>query len=109
MGLEIFGLLMFIIGDQPYTGDKPETAAENAKTVMAIQTRLANASKSPVELRNPEARYNKKTLAQLSEMTPNFSWTSYMTTRGVPPVDDRRRRVRIPRPQSDHVGHRLDA
>ena len=69
-------------------GDKPETAAENAKTVMAIQTRLANASKSPVELRNPEARYNKKTLAQLSELTPNFSWTSYMTTRGVPPVEE---------------------
>ena len=69
-------------------GDKPETAMENAKTVMAIQTRLANASKSPVELRNPEARYNKKSLAQLSELTPNFSWTSYMTARGVPPVEE---------------------
>jgi putative endopeptidase len=69
-------------------GDDANTAAENAKTVMTVQTELANASKSPVELRNPEARYNKKSLAQLSEMTPNFSWTDYMTTRGVPPVQE---------------------
>jgi putative endopeptidase len=69
-------------------GDDANTAAENAKTVMTVQTELANASKSPVELRNPEARYNKKTLAQLSEMTPNFSWTDYMTVRGVPPVQE---------------------
>ncbi|MEP6902258.1 MAG: M13 family metallopeptidase, partial [Actinomycetota bacterium] len=69
-------------------GDDAGAAAENAKTVMMIQTELANASKSPVELRNPEARYNKKSLTQLAEMTPNFSWTDYMTTRGVPPVQE---------------------
>lgn len=70
------------------TGDDADTAAKNASTVMAIQTRLANASKSPVELRNPEARYNKRTLAQLNEMTPNFSWEAYMKTRGVPTVQE---------------------
>lgn len=69
-------------------GDDADMAAKNANTVMTIQTRLANASKSPVELRNPEARYNKRTLAQLNEMTPNFSWDSYMKTRGVPPVQE---------------------
>lgn len=67
-------------------GDSPEIAAANAATVMTIQMRLANASKSPVELRNPEARYNKRTLAQLAEMTPNFSWTDYLAARGVSPV-----------------------
>lgn len=69
-------------------GDSPEKAAANAQTVMAIQTRLAQASKSPVELRNPEARYNKRTLSQLAEMTPNFSWTDYMAARGVAPVTE---------------------
>jgi putative endopeptidase len=69
-------------------GDNEMTAAENARTVMELQTKLAKASKSPVELRDPEARYNKKTLAQLAEMTPNFSWTNYMKTRGVPPVTE---------------------
>lgn len=69
-------------------GDDADRAAMNAKTVMVIQTRLANASKTQVELREPEKNYNKKSLAQLSELTPNFSWTSYMTTRGVPPVTE---------------------
>jgi putative endopeptidase len=69
-------------------GDDADKAAANARTVMAIQTRLATASKAPVELREPEKNYNKKSLAQLSEMTPNFSWTEYMTTRGVPPVTE---------------------
>lgn len=69
-------------------GDDAATAAANAQTVMKIQTRLAGASKSPVELRNPEARYNKKTLAQAAELTPNFSWTDYMATRGVPAVQE---------------------
>lgn len=69
-------------------GDSPEKAAANAKTIMAVQMRLANASKAPVELRNPESRYNKRTLAQLSEMTPNFSWTDYMAARGVPSVQE---------------------
>ena len=35
-------------------GDDADEAAMNAKTVMEIQTRLANASKSPVELRDPQ-------------------------------------------------------
>lgn len=69
-------------------GDDQATAAANAQTVMKIQMRLALASKAPVELRNPEARYNKRTLAQLAEMTPNFSWTDYMSVRGVPSVQE---------------------
>jgi len=69
-------------------GDDADKAAMNAKTVMMIQTRLANASKAPVDLRDPQKRYNKKTLAQLAEMTPNFSWTDYMTARNVPTVTE---------------------
>ena len=69
-------------------GDDADQAAGEAKTVLAIQTRLANASKSPVELRDPQKRYNKKSLAELAQMTPNISWTEYMQTRGVPPVNE---------------------
>ncbi len=69
-------------------GDDADKAAMNAKTVMAIQTRLAQASKAPVELRDPQKRYNKRTLAQLKEMTPNFSWTDYLAARNVPTVTE---------------------
>ncbi len=69
-------------------GDDEETARMEAFSVTRIQTRLANASKAPVELRDPQKRYNKKSLAELNQMTPNILWASYMETRGVPPVTE---------------------
>ncbi len=65
-------------------GDKPEQAAANAKTVLDIQMRLANASLDPVALRNPDNRYNKMSLAAAQENIPNFSLAEYMKTRGFP-------------------------
>jgi putative endopeptidase len=65
-------------------GDSPEAAAANAATVMEMQTRLAKASLSPVELRNPDNRYNKITVAAAQTMTPDFSWDAYLKERSVP-------------------------
>jgi putative endopeptidase len=65
-------------------GDAPEKAAANASAVMRLQTRLANASKTPVEMRNPENRYSKMPVAQAKEITPNISWDAYFTARGTP-------------------------
>jgi putative endopeptidase len=58
-------------------GDAPETAAAKANTVMSIETRLAKASKTRLELRNIPALYNKKTQKELQEMTPAFDWNRY--------------------------------
>ena len=69
-------------------GDDANAASANAKTVMTIQTRLANASRTRVELRDPQKRYNKITTARLAEITPNFSWTDYMAARNVPTVTE---------------------
>jgi len=69
-------------------GDTPEIAAANATKVMEIQTRLAKASLTPVELRNPDNRYNKISMAAAQEVTPDLSWTTYMATRGVTPEKD---------------------
>jgi putative endopeptidase len=69
-------------------GDSPETAASEAKTVAAIQKRFASAAKAPVELRDSEANYNKKTLAELAKLTPNFSWKKYLKARGVSSVKE---------------------
>ncbi|MBK7392054.1 MAG: M13 family metallopeptidase [Chloracidobacterium sp.] len=69
-------------------GDTPEAAAAEAKTVMSIQKRFASAAKAPVDLRDSEANYNKKTLAELAQLTPNFSWTDYLRERGVPNVKE---------------------
>ena len=59
-------------------GDSPEKAAANARTVMDMQTRLAKASLTPVESRNPDNRYNKISLTAAQELTPAFSWQEYL-------------------------------
>ncbi len=67
-------------------GDSPEAAAANAKTVMDMQMRLAKASLTPVESRNPDNRYNKISLTAAQELTPAFSWQEYLKERSVPVV-----------------------
>jgi putative endopeptidase len=58
-------------------GDKPDVAEKNAKVVFAIETNLAKASMTKIEMRDPEKQYNKKTLKELGELTPTFNWTMY--------------------------------
>ncbi|MBA2378599.1 MAG: M13 family metallopeptidase [Blastocatellia bacterium] len=65
-------------------GDNEATAAANARTVLLIQTSLANASLAPVDLRNPDNRYNMVTVNEAQELTPAVSWQAYMRARGVP-------------------------
>ena len=65
-------------------GASEQQAKSDAETVMQIQTRLATASRSPVELRDPNNRYNKMTVAQASEIAPNLKWTTYSAERGAP-------------------------
>jgi putative endopeptidase len=64
-------------------GNAQDVAAAKAAKVLEMQTRLANASLTPVERRNPELSYNKVTFAGVQELTPNFAWTTYYAERGV--------------------------
>jgi putative endopeptidase len=67
-------------------GDDDATAANEAKTVMDIETTLAKASTKREDLRNPEANYHKLTLVQLNELTPHLSWADYFKQVGAPDV-----------------------
>ncbi|MGD9630851.1 MAG: M13 family metallopeptidase [Pyrinomonadaceae bacterium] len=69
-------------------GDDADKAAADAAKVLEIQTRLANASLTPVERRNPDNTYNKITFDAAQKLTPNFSWAVYASERGVPSVPD---------------------
>ncbi|MCU1349460.1 MAG: Endothelin-converting enzyme 1, partial [Acidobacteria bacterium] len=55
-------------------GDTPEAAASAAANVMALETKLAGASMTRVQRRDPEATYHRMTLQQASELTPTFAW-----------------------------------
>ncbi|HXQ25267.1 MAG TPA: M13 family metallopeptidase [Candidatus Acidoferrales bacterium] len=68
-------------------GDDDATSAAEAKSVLDVETALAKASKKREELRDPETNYHRLTLAQLGDLTPHFSWTSYFKEIGAPALD----------------------
>lgn len=69
-------------------GEKPAAGNSAADTVMRLETRLAGASMTKVELRDPNAVYNKRTVADLSSNAPEVDWSRYFKTIGVTDVQD---------------------
>jgi len=53
-------------------GDAPAAAATNADAVLALETKMAQASRSRVDLRDPQKNYNKMTVAQAAKDYPNL-------------------------------------
>jgi putative endopeptidase len=68
-------------------GDTPEAAKAGADTVVAIETKLAEASRTPVALRDHEAQYNKKPLTELAVLTPNWDWAAYLKAIEAKPIE----------------------
>jgi len=62
-------------------------AARQAQAVMDFETRLAKASLSQIELRDPAKRYNPVDAAEANQLTPNFDWNAFFDTLGVPAAD----------------------
>src|SRR5262249_42317276 len=58
-------------------------AKKQADQVLAFETRLAKASFSPTELRNPENQYHFVTIAEGDKATPNIDWQKFFTAQGV--------------------------
>src|SRR3990172_5025287 len=54
---------------------------------MAIETRLARASRSKEKLRDLAAMYNKRTIAEATKEAPNIDWNQYFTMIGVPTIN----------------------
>jgi putative endopeptidase len=69
-------------------GDTPDHAAAQAKIIMTLETALAKASRTNVELRDPEKNYNKMTLAQMATLTPTWSWPNYFSGIGAPAITE---------------------
>ncbi len=65
-------------------GDKPEVAAAEAKTVLAIESGLAQASMDRTQRRDPKMRDHKMTVAEIAAAAPNFDLTEYFADNGSP-------------------------
>ncbi len=68
-------------------GFSADEAAQKMKSVMTVETRLAQAAYDNVKLRDPYANYNKMTVAELAEMVPAIDWTLYFTVAGIPNLE----------------------
>jgi len=60
------------------TGTDNDAAAKNAATIFSIETQLAKAQLSRVEMRDPHVTYNKFSVADFSKTTPHLNWVQLM-------------------------------
>jgi endothelin-converting enzyme/putative endopeptidase len=64
-------------------GDPPDAARREAATVMEIETRLARASLTRTERRDPYKLFHKTDAKGLKALTPGFDWEVYLETAGL--------------------------
>ena len=69
-------------------GQDSVTAGKNTQTIMNLETRLAKASMTRVERRDPNKTYNKTDLKNLVEANPGFEWNNYFELLGLPDPGD---------------------
>jgi endothelin-converting enzyme/putative endopeptidase len=64
-----------------WDGAKSKAAAD---TIMKMETALAGASLTNVELRDPAATDHKMSIAEAQKYTPSFNWTQFLKAMNVP-------------------------
>jgi putative endopeptidase len=65
-------------------GDAPDVAKKNADTVMRMETSLAKATLTRVEMRDPYKLKHKMGVPELTKVAPNFDWNTYFAAANVP-------------------------
>lgn len=86
-----------------HVGFSQDDAARMAQDVMRIETRLAKASRSMTELRDPEANYNKMSYEQLKKDFPGIKWDAYFQNFGISGLKD----VVVGQPEAIHEVERV--
>ncbi|MVN75421.1 M13 family peptidase [Hymenobacter sp. HMF4947] len=69
-------------------GDSPSLAATNADAVIALETKMAQASRSRVELRDRLKNYNKVPVAQAAKDYPNLNLPLVLKESGLSSAQD---------------------
>jgi endothelin-converting enzyme/putative endopeptidase len=67
-------------------GETPQKAIKHAKTVMRLETALARASLTRVEMRDPAKLHHSMSVSELRHLSPNFDWSTYLSARGLAAV-----------------------
>jgi putative endopeptidase len=69
------------------SGDDSVKAETFAKNILALETKLAQASRKLADLRDPNKNYNKMAIADLPKLSSNIDWNNYLGMRDVKNID----------------------
>lgn len=69
------------------SGEDAGVAANDAKDILALETKLAASSRTINELRDDYKNYNKMGVTELSKLSPSIDWTTYLNTIGAKNID----------------------
>ncbi len=69
-------------------GNAEDDAAKMTETILAFETKLAEASNTRMENRDPHKTYNKTDVDGLVKMAPEFPWNQYLEGIHVPAPGD---------------------
>lgn len=73
-----------IVNTFKLAGSDQAAAGKAAQTIMTMETKMAEASLSPTELRDPKATDHNTKFAELQAMAPHFDWVGYFQQRHLP-------------------------
>jgi len=65
-----------------------EESPQIAEKVYSIEKKLAERSMTRVERRDPEKTYNKYSIQELADFTPNFDWNTYLADVGASNIEE---------------------
>ncbi|MFL9485293.1 M13 family metallopeptidase [Chitinophagaceae bacterium LWZ2-11] len=68
-------------------GNDSVTAGKNTLAVLALETKLAKASRKLADLRDPYLNYNKMNVTALNKLSPNIEWSAYISQIGIKKLD----------------------
>jgi putative endopeptidase len=77
----------YIVSLFTLTGTDAATAAKNADIIFALESKLAKAQMSRVEMRDPNKLYNKLSVVDFKNQTPHFNWVTLMPEMKAPGQD----------------------
>ena len=64
-------------------GEPPTRARQSAQRVMKLESRLARASMTQVQRRDPNAIHNRMSVAELQQRAPGVDWRRYLDAVGI--------------------------
>jgi putative endopeptidase len=65
-------------------GDEPDQSAEEAKSVLTLETALAKQALNLVRRRDPSKVYHKQSVVELERTAPEFAWDAFFSDTGAP-------------------------